>query len=51
MKVLSVGREDVGRAIEPRKRSLDEMVDGVRLYRKATLSRTLWEGLDDISGV
>lgn len=30
MKVLSVGREDAGRVIEPRKKSLVEMADGVR---------------------
>ena len=51
MKALSVGREDAGRGIEPRKRVLDEMADSVSLYGKATSSRTLWEGLDDISGV
>lgn len=31
MKVLSVGREDAGRVIEPRKRLLVEMADSVRL--------------------
>ncbi len=51
MKILSVGREDAGRVIEPRKKSLVEMADGVRLFRKAISSRTLWGGLDDISGV
>jgi hypothetical protein len=51
MKILSVDREDVGRVIEPRKRTLDGMVDGVRLLRKTILFRTLWEGLDNILGV
>jgi hypothetical protein len=33
------------------KSQIVEMADSVRLLWKATSSRTLWEGLDDISGV
>lgn len=51
MLVLSVGREDAGRVIEPRKKVIVEMADSVSLLGKATSSRTIWEGLDDISGV
>ena len=37
--------------IEPRKQEQVEMTDGVRLVRKITSSRTLWEVIDDIFGV
>ena len=51
MKALSVGREDAGRVIEPRKRSLVEMADSVRPQGKQYHLERLRVGLDDISGV